>query len=123
MADLAPPASSASNPNPNPTAVPIDLTDHVKLVSADGFEFVLDRRCAMASGTIKAMLSSPARFAESHHNVIEFKDIKAVVLEKVCQYLHYKVRYTNSSVEIPEFDMGPPEIYLELLMAADFLDC
>ncbi len=33
--------------------------DYVKLTSSDGFEFVVDRKCAMASGTIKGMLSSP----------------------------------------------------------------
>ena len=33
-----------------------------------------------------------------------------------------QVRYTNSSTEIPEFHI-PPEIALELLMAANFLDC
>lgn len=44
------------------------------------------------------------------------------VLEKVCMYFTYKVRYTNSSTEIPEFPIAP-EIALELLMAANFLDC
>ena len=37
-------------------------------------------------------------------------------------YFLYKVRYTNSSTEIPEFPIAP-EIALELLMAANFLDC
>jgi elongin-C len=37
-------------------------------------------------------------------------------------YFTYKVRYTNSSTEIPDFPI-PPEIALELLMAANFLDC
>jgi hypothetical protein len=31
----------------------------VKLISADNFEFIIDRKCALASGTIKNMLSSP----------------------------------------------------------------
>ena len=44
------------------------------------------------------------------------------VLEKVCMYFTYKVRYTNSSTEIPEFPIEAP-IALELLMAANFLDC
>ena len=44
------------------------------------------------------------------------------VLSKVCQYFTYKVRYTNSSTEIPEFPISR-EIALELLMAANFLDC
>jgi len=44
------------------------------------------------------------------------------VLQKVCMYFTYKARYTNSSTEIPEFPI-PPQIALELLMAANFLDC
>ena len=55
------------------------------------------------------------------------------MLQKVCMYFTYKTRwvvaapplptrYTNSSTEIPEFPI-PPEIALELLMAANFLDC
>lgn len=31
----------------------------VKLISSDKFEFIIDRKCALASGTIKNMLSSP----------------------------------------------------------------
>jgi len=33
--------------------------DYVKLISADGHEFIVDRKCAMVSGTIKSMLSGP----------------------------------------------------------------
>ncbi|KAF3822546.1 hypothetical protein GH733_007920 [Mirounga leonina] len=72
---------------------------YVKLISSDGHEFIVKREHALTSGTIKAMLSGP-----------------------VCMYFTYKVRYTNSSTEIPEFPIAP-EIALELLMAANFLDC
>lgn len=34
-----------------------NIQDFVKLVSAEGAEFWVDRKCAMVSGTIKAMLS------------------------------------------------------------------
>ncbi|KAI8804268.1 BTB/POZ protein [Cladochytrium replicatum] len=98
------------------------VSDTVKLISVDGFEFVIDRKCAMASGTIKNMLSSPGQFTESLQSEITFRDIKAVVLERVCQYLYYKVRHTNSVGEIPDFKIED-ELALELLMAADFLDC
>ncbi|KAH6562515.1 hypothetical protein BASA50_003049 [Batrachochytrium salamandrivorans] len=98
------------------------ITETVKLISADGFEFVLDRKYAMASGTIKNMLSSPGQFTESLQNEIQFRDIKAIILEKVCRYLYYKVHYANTIQEIPEFPIEP-EIALELLMASDFLDC
>ncbi|KAJ3195521.1 hypothetical protein HK101_011885 [Irineochytrium annulatum] len=94
----------------------------VKLISADGFEFIIDRRCAMASGTIKNMLSSPGQFTESVQNEVTFRDIKAVVLERVCKFLYYKVKYTNTTEEIPPFDIDPEQA-LETLMAADFLDC
>jgi hypothetical protein len=48
--------------------------------------------------------------------------IRAIILEKVCKYLYYKVEYSNTTQEIPEFAIEP-EISMELLNAADFLDC
>jgi len=61
------------------------------------------------------------RERENKHNddVIFYR---SHVLQKVCMYFTYKVRFTNSSTEIPEFPIAP-EIALELLMAANFLDC
>ncbi|KAJ3079630.1 hypothetical protein HK102_003657 [Quaeritorhiza haematococci] len=100
----------------------LPATDTVKLISADGFEFIIDRKCAMGSNTIKNMLSSPGQFTESVQNEIHFRDIKAIILERVCKYLYYKVRYTNTNREVPEFKIER-ELALELLMAADFLDC
>ena len=35
--------------------------DTVKLISAEGHEFIVDRKAAMVSGTIKSMLSGPGR--------------------------------------------------------------
>jgi transcription elongation factor B subunit 1 len=96
-----------------------ERTNMIKLVSAEGHEFFVDRRCAMVSGTIKAMLQS--QFAESRGEV-RFPEIPGIILEKVIQYLYYKVRYANSSQRVPTFEI-PPEIALELLMAANYLDC
>ena len=42
--------------------------------------------------------------------------------QKVIQYLHYKVKYANSTQRIPEFPIEP-EMALELLMASNFLEC
>lgn len=47
---------SLSHPLPRPLP-----QEFVKLVSAEGAEFWVDRKCAMVSGTIKAMLSGTAR--------------------------------------------------------------
>nr|XP_021206931.1 transcription elongation factor B polypeptide 1 isoform X1 [Bombyx mori] len=95
---------------------------YVKLVSSDGHEFIVKREHALISGTIKAMLSGPGQFAENEANEVNFREIPSHVLQKVCMYFTYKVRYTNSSTEIPEFPIAP-EIALEVLMAANFLDC
>lgn len=37
-------------------------SEYVKLISADNFTFVIDKRCAMGSGTIRNMLSVPGSF-------------------------------------------------------------
>lgn len=91
-------------------------------VACSIFRFTVKREHALTSGTIKAMLSGPGQFAENEANEVNFREIPSHVLQKVCMYFTYKVRYTNSSTEIPEFPIAP-EIALELLMAANFLDC
>ena len=46
---------------------------------------------------------------------------EAKTLEKVVQYFHYKLRYTNHAGQLPEFKIDAEQA-LELLMAANFLD-
>ena len=98
----------------------------VTLVSEDDFRFILDYRCAISSGTIKTMLSTSegGGFAEAQSNTVSLQ-IRGEVLEKVIEYLMWKTKYSDASstVDIPDFQNRiPPEIALELLMAADFLD-
>merc|ERR1712127_1121426 len=80
---------------------------YVKLISSGGHEFIVKRDHALTSGTIKAMLSGPGQFAENETNEVNFREIPSHVLQKVCMYFTYKVRYTNSSTEIPEFPIQP----------------
>ena len=62
------------------------------------------------------------KFTEEVEGKINFEDISSQILEKVIQYFYFKLKYTNrTSEEIPEFHIDP-EIALELLMAANFLD-
>lgn len=69
-------------------------SEYVKLISSDGFEFVIHREAAIRSGTIKNMLCGPGKFfeenttqciltrlqtvqfRESLDNEITFRDIK-----------------------------------------------
>jgi transcription elongation factor B subunit 1 len=46
----------------------------------------------------------------------------ASVLEKVCQYFYYYEKYKGQK-DVPEPDFITPELALELLFIADFLDC
>ena len=59
---------------------------------------------------------------ESETGVIRFPDISTSALEKVVKYLHYKDRYSDSSLRIPEFTIDP-ESALEVLVAASYLNC
>jgi hypothetical protein len=43
-----------------------------------------------------------------------------VVLEKVCEYLYYNQKHSESK-DVSDMDI-PPELCLELLIAADYLD-
>jgi hypothetical protein len=98
-----------------------DVPKYVKLVSAEDDEFFLERSIAVAhSTTIRKMLEGS--FRESHENVIKFPDISGVILQKIIKYLLYKSQHSHSSTRIPEFVIEP-EIALELMIAAKFLDC
>lgn len=86
---------------------------YIKLISADSTTFYLQRRIALQVDTIKAMLDG--NFRESEEGVIRFPDIGDSALEKVVRYLHYKDKWSNSSARIPEFDIAPEEVSLELI--------
>ncbi|CAI7903197.1 unnamed protein product [Closterium sp. NIES-54] len=62
-------------------------------------------------------------FQESDSGEVRFPEISTPILEKLCQYFYYKLRYSNPANQknIPEFKIEP-EIALELLMAANYLD-
>lgn len=94
---------------------------YVTLVSAEGFEYVVDYEAACVSNMIKNLMTSAGGFSELESNKIKFPEITGVILEKVCQYFYYKLRHTNSKEALPQFPL-PPEMALELLMAANYLD-
>lgn len=62
------------------------------------------------------------QFSEGQTGEIKFPEISAKVLERTAQYFYYKLKHTNHSGQLPEFKIDP-ENALELLMAANFLDC
>ncbi|CAH1420290.1 uncharacterized protein LOC111907254 [Lactuca sativa] len=92
--------------------------DTVKLISAEGFEFVIDKNAAMVSQTIRNMLTSPGDFAETEHQEVTFPEISTTILEKICQYFYWSLQYASGKET--EFHIEP-ELTLELMMAANYL--
>ena len=72
------------------------------------------------SSTMRTMLEGT--FREAQENIIRFPEISSLILEKVVRYLYYKAKYSHAAARIPEF-LIEPEIALELLICAKYLDC
>ncbi|KZT53616.1 POZ domain-containing protein [Calocera cornea HHB12733] len=97
----------------------------VKLISEDGFTFILPEKAAQTSGFFKSTLNSTVGFQESETKVIRCGE-RAAVLETVVEYLVFKAEFGNTAAKnaIPDFTKRiPAGLALEILMAADFLDC
>lgn len=81
--------------------------------------FHVERKCAVVSGTIRAMLAGEFREAGGD---ISFPEISTPILERIVRYFHHKVKWSNSTAVPPEFAIEP-QFALDLLMAANYLDC
>lgn len=133
-----------------PTKNGTPSTTYITLISQDGFSFIIPRSAANASGALRRMLdprsqhlpflplpqttiayfplylqrhrllSRPDGFSESLRGRCALETINGIVLDKVAEYFLYNWRYEGSR-DVPDMDI-PPELCLELLMAADYLD-
>ncbi|KAI0644100.1 POZ domain-containing protein [Trametes meyenii] len=100
------------------------MNEWVRLTSTDGYDFLVKRKVAMCSGTLRNSLSAESNFSEALSNTAH-TDERAVIVEKLCEYLSYKSLYEGAkkNEEIPDFqERVYPEISLELLVAADYYD-
>ncbi|KAL6719402.1 elongin C [Lecanora helva] len=98
----------------------VNESPYVTLVSSDDFEFIVTREAACVSGTIKQSLDPRSAFAEAVTGRVKLSTINGVVLEKVCEYLYYNLKHKDQK-DVPDMEI-PPELCLELLMAADYLN-
>ncbi|KAH7922001.1 POZ domain-containing protein [Leucogyrophana mollusca] len=101
-------------------------SEWVRITSTDGYSFLVKRKVAMMSGTLKNMLSVDSNFKEALANTCPINE-RAAVVEKVCEYMAFKAYHEGAGPkeEIPvnEFtERIPPEVALELLLAADYLE-
>ncbi|KAK6352765.1 hypothetical protein TWF696_004767 [Orbilia brochopaga] len=98
-----------------------DDTGSLTLVSNDGFQFVLPKKTAFTSKTIRNMFNKKSGYIEAKENRVRFDEMNAVILEKICEYFCYKEKYAGRKGDIPDFHI-PPEMALELMTMADFLE-
>lgn len=94
---------------------------YITLYNDEGYEFVVSRDAAQISSFLRPMISGDSNFQETATNRIPLQDMAPELAEKVCEYFHYHLKNKDKVGDIPEFDI-PPEMALELLVAADYLD-
>ncbi|KAI0828562.1 POZ domain-containing protein [Trametes gibbosa] len=100
------------------------MNEWVRLTSTDGYQFLVKRKVAMCSGTLRNSLSAESSFSEALSNTSHTNE-RAIIVEKLCEYLSYKSFYQSAkkNEEIPDFqERVYPEISLELIVAADYYE-
>ncbi|KAJ8082443.1 elongin C [Marasmius tenuissimus] len=97
--------------------------DWVRLVSNDGFSFLVKRKVANTSGTINSSLDMSSGYAESESKTYRATNDRGIIVQKLVEYMSFKAHYSKSKDDVPvnEFmERIPPEIVLEVLLAADY---
>lgn len=88
--------------------------------SNDGFTFVVPREAALVSETWKRMLSNES-YVESETGVLQM-DQPAEIVSYIVDYLFYHLRYRATEGH-PEMKINiPPELALQILVAADYIN-
>eukprot|EP00971_Amphidinium_carterae_P039922 783661-Amphidinium_carterae.1 len=129
----------------NPHLDPVENFSYLRLISADGHEFLMDRRVAYECDTFKKMVEQDG-FKEGMTSEIKLPTITGKLLEKVAspeiyskplhtlphahtskklehviEYLYYKYKYTDAKVSIPELPIDDENV-LDLLLVANYLN-
>ncbi|RDB30043.1 Elongin-C [Hypsizygus marmoreus] len=101
-------------------------TDWIKITSTDGFEYMIKRKIANTSGTIRSMLDTEMNYAEAVSRVCPLVQ-RGIIVEKALEYMAFRAHYESlgpkEDIPVNEFlERLPPEIVLEVLLAADYLE-
>mmetsp|Transcript_32962 Transcript_32962/g.32651 ORF Transcript_32962/g.32651 Transcript_32962/m.32651 type:complete len:113 (+) Transcript_32962:1-339(+) len=105
----------------------IRLDEIVKIITGDDQVFYIEKCYADMSYNMKCGLNCVNM--ESINKEFRFPDIRGEVMEKVIQYLHYKLKYQQlldrdvvKMNQVPKFELDP-ELALDVLIAANYLQC
>eukprot|EP01001_Neometanema_parovale_P001584 NODE_11858_length_533_cov_25.131707_g11570_i0.p1 GENE.NODE_11858_length_533_cov_25.131707_g11570_i0~~NODE_11858_length_533_cov_25.131707_g11570_i0.p1 ORF type:complete len:135 (-),score=36.83 NODE_11858_length_533_cov_25.131707_g11570_i0:129-473(-) len=103
--------------------------EYITLVSAEGCQFVIDKKAASISKMIAEMLEGCQGGPFGSVEQIPFPEIGAGVLDLVCQYLSERNNVGASMTEFrPLKHLDPKkeedrQTVIELLLASNYLDC
>ena len=81
--------------------------EYVTLVSAEGYEFVLEKGAAMTSNTLRAMMAGSETIGRTLRR-FPFDDISAPVMDLLCQYLAERHKKGASMCEFPQLNSLDP---------------
>ncbi|KAF8634048.1 hypothetical protein AX17_004312 [Amanita inopinata Kibby_2008] len=93
-------------------------TDWVRVTSADGFSFMIRRKVANTSGTMRAMLDTQSNYTEAVSRTCPVLQ-RGIIVEKMIEYMCFRAHYESvgPKEEVPLHELTeriPPEIVLEL---------
>jgi len=103
--------------------------EFITLVSYEGFEFIVSKRVASGSKMLKEMMQADESGPFGPIDRVPLPDISARVLEIICEYLcERRMRgvYLSSFEPLLQLDPtkeGDRELAIELLLAANYMDC
>ncbi|KAF8068877.1 BTB/POZ protein [Lyophyllum atratum] len=99
-------------------------TDWIRVTSTDGFSYMVKRKIANISGTMKSMLDTESSYTEAITRTVPVMQ-RGIIVEKMLEYMAFRAHYETvgpkEDIPVHEYmERLPPEIVLELLLAADY---
>ncbi|KAF5379220.1 hypothetical protein D9615_005886 [Tricholomella constricta] len=93
-------------------------TDWIRVTSTDGFSYIVKRKVANVSGTMKNMLDTESNYAEAITRTCPVMQ-RGIIVEKMLEYMAFRAHYETvgpkEDIPVHEFmERLPPEIVLEL---------
>ncbi|KAF8995997.1 hypothetical protein BDQ17DRAFT_1250134, partial [Cyathus striatus] len=94
--------------------------DWIRINSTDGYSYIVRRKVANMSGTIKSMLDPESNYAEAATKTCEIHQ-RGIITEKLVEYMAFKAHYETlgpkEEVPVTEYtERLPLEITLELFV-------
>jgi transcription elongation factor B subunit 1 len=97
----------------------ITIMDDLTRMSNDGSVFVIAQQTAMISQMIRNLLYGAGNNEEVDTKIIRLP-IRAMILERIIEYWHYRSQYSDYLEQFPKFGITPNRA-IEMLQCADYL--